>query len=52
MFFRRRETLRKIENRPNIVTRSGKCTTDVGIVKLHPTKVTHWVTYIMENCFE
>ena len=25
---------------------------DVGIVNLNPTKGTHWVAYINENCFD
>ena len=25
---------------------------DIGIVNLHPSKGTHWVCYINENCFD
>ena len=30
----------------------GPLTTHVGIVKLHPTKRTHWVAYINQNYFD
>ena len=32
-----------------IYLRDGPFSTDVGIVNLHPSKVTHWVCYINEN---
>ena len=36
----------------NIYLRDGPFSTDVGIVKLHPSKGTHWVCYINENYFD
>ena len=36
----------------NIYLRDGPFSTDVEIVKLHPSKGTHWVCYINENYFD
>ena len=35
----------------NIYLRDGPFSSDIGIVSLHPSKVTHWVCYINENYF-
>ena len=35
-----------------IYLRDGPFSTDIGIVNLHPSKGTHWVTYINENSFD
>ena len=32
-----------------IYLRDGLCGSAIGIVKLHPSKGTHWVCYINEN---
>ena len=32
--------------------RDGTFESDIGIVNLHPSKGTHWVTYINENYFD
>ena len=34
-----------------IYLRDEPFSSDIGIVKLHPTKRTDWVAYITENCF-
>ena len=34
-----------------IYLRDGPFSSDIGIVNLHPSKGTHWVTYINENYF-
>ena len=39
-------------NDVGIYLRDGPFSTDVGIVNLHPSKVTHWVCYINENYFD
>ena len=35
-----------------IYLRDGPFKSDIGIVNLHPSKGTHWVTYINENYFD
>ena len=35
-----------------IYLRDDPFSTDIGLVKLHPTKGTHWVCYINENYFD
>ena len=35
-----------------IYLRDGPFESDIGIVNLHPSKGTHWVTYINENYFD
>ena len=39
-------------NKVGIYLRDGPFSSDVGIVNLHPSKGTHWVTYINENYFD
>ena len=39
-------------NDVGIYLRDGPFESDVGIVNLHPSKGTHWVTYINENYFD
>ena len=36
----------------NIYLRNGPFSSDIGIVNWHPSKGTHWVCYINENCFD
>ena len=36
----------------NIYLRDGSFSSDIGIVILHPSKITHWVCYISENSFD
>ena len=36
----------------NIYLRDGPFKSDIGIVNLHPSRGTHWVTYINENYFD
>ena len=36
-------------NNVGIYLRDGPFDSDIGIVKLHPSKGTHWVAYINEN---
>ena len=36
-------------NKVGIYLRDGPFSSDIGIVNLHPSKGTHWVTYINEN---
>ena len=45
------EVLEKIglDSKVGIYLRDGPFSSDIGIVNLHPTKVTHWVCYINEN---
>ena len=38
-------------NDVGIYLRDGPFESDIGIVNLHPSKGTHWVCYINENCF-
>ena len=35
-----------------ILLRDGPLSSDKGLVKLHPSKGTHWVAYINENYFD
>ena len=35
-----------------ICLRDGTFKTDIGLVNLHPTRKTYWVTYINENFFD
>ena len=35
-----------------IYLRDGPFESDIGIVNLHPSKGTHWVCFINENCFD
>ena len=39
-------------NNVEIYLRDGPFSSDIGIVNLHPSKGTHWVTYINENYFD
>ena len=39
-------------NNIEIYLRDGPFSSDIGIVNLHPSKGTHWVTYINENYFD
>ena len=39
-------------NDVGIYLRDGPFSSDIGIVNLHPSKGTHWVTYINENYFD
>ena len=39
-------------NNVGIYLRDGPFSSDIGIVNLHPSKGTHWVTYINENYFD
>ena len=39
-------------NDVGIFLRDGVFKSDIGIVNLHPSKGTHWVCYINENCFD
>ena len=39
-------------NNFRIYLRDGPFSSDIGIVNLHPSKGTHWVTYINENYFD
>ena len=39
-------------NDVGIYLRDGPFETDIGIVNLHPSRGTHWVSYINENYFD
>ena len=39
-------------NNVNIYLRDGPFSSDIGIVNLHPTRGSHWVSYINENYFD
>ena len=39
-------------NKVNIYLRDGSFSSDIGIVNLHPTRGSHWVSYINENYFD
>ena len=39
-------------NNVNIYLRDGPFSSDTGIVNLHPTRGSHWVSYIHENYFD
>ena len=36
----------------NIYLKDGSFSSDIGIVNLHPSKGTHWVSYLNENYFD
>ena len=38
-------------NNVNIYLRDGPFSSDIGIVNLHPTRGSHWVSFIHENYF-
>ena len=48
------EVLKKIglDSKVGIYSRDGPFSSDIGIVKLHPSKGTHWVCYINESYFD
>ena len=39
-------------NNVNIYLRDGPFSSDIGIVNLHPTRGSHWVSYIHEKYFD
>ena len=39
-------------NNVGIYSRDGPFSSDIGILNSHPSKGTHWVTYINENYFD
>ena len=39
-------------NNVNIYLRDGPFSSDIGIVNLHPSRGSHWVSYIHENYFD
>ena len=39
-------------NNVGIYLRDGSFESDIGIVNLHPSKGTHWITHINENYFD
>ena len=39
-------------NNVGIYLRDGPFSSDIGIVNLHPSKGTHWITYMNENYFD
>ena len=39
-------------NDVGVYLRDGPFSSDIGIVNLHPSKGTHWVTYINKNYFD
>ena len=39
-------------NNIRIYLQDGPFESDIAIVNLHPTKGTHWVCYLNENCFD
>ena len=39
-------------NNVNVYLRDGPFSSDIGIVNLHPTRGSHWVSYIHENYFD
>ena len=39
-------------NNVNIYLRDGSYSSDIGIINLHPTRGSHWVSYINENYFD
>ena len=41
-----------ILNDVGIYLRDGPFKSDIGIVNLHPSKGTHWVSYLNENYFD
>ena len=38
-----------LDTKVEIYLRGGPFSSDIGIVNLHPTKGTHWVSYINQN---
>ena len=48
------EVLEKIgrDSKVGIYLRDGSFSSDIGIVNLHPSKGTHWVSYLNENYFD
>ena len=44
------DSIRK--NNVGIYLRDGPFSSDIGIVNLHPSKSSHWVCFINENCFD
>ena len=48
------EVLKKIglDSKVGIYLRDGDFLPSYGIVKLHPSKGTHWVLYIKDCCFD
>ena len=42
----------RLDTKVGIYLRDGPFSSDIGIVNLHPSKGTHWVCYINENCFD
>ena len=48
------EVLKKIglDSKVGIHLRYGSFSSDIGIVNLHPSKGTHWVSYLNENYFD
>ena len=48
------EVLKKIglDSKVGIYLRDGSFSSDIGIVNLHPSKGTHWVSYLNENFFD
>ena len=48
------DVLKKIglDSKVGIYLRDGSFSSDIRIVSLHPSKGTHWVCYINENCFD
>ena len=48
------EVLKKIglDSKLGIYLRNGSFSSDIGVVSLHPSKVTDWVCYINENYFD
>ena len=39
-------------NNVGIYLRYGPFSSDIGIANLHPSKGTHWITYMNENYFD
>ena len=48
------EVMKKIEldSKVEIYLRDGSFSSDIGIVNLHPSKGSHWVSYLNENYFD
>ena len=61
-YFLREKAASNLKNQPSLSSieldkvdrylRNESFSSDIGIVFLHPTKRTHWVAYINENCFD
>ena len=41
-----------LDSKVGIYLRDGPFSTDIGIVNLHPSKGTNWVTYMNESSFD